>query len=129
MLHWKVRGLRGATTATENTVESIREAVTELLAHLVAQNDFQPEDLISVVFTTTRDLDAIFPAAIARELSLWKDTPLLDVQQMHVEGSLERCIRVLIYLNSPKSQTEMQHIYLRHAQQLRPDLSNLSPNG
>jgi chorismate mutase len=129
MLHWQVRGLRGATTATENTVESIREAVTELLARLIAQNDFQSEDLISVVFSTTRDLDAIFPAAIARELPLWKDTPLLDVQQMHVVGSLERCIRVLIYLNSPKPQAQMQHIYLRRAQQLRPDLSNLSPNG
>jgi chorismate mutase len=122
----KVRAIRGATTATDNTVESIREAVTELLNGIITHNDFQPEDLVSVVFTATPDLDAIFPAAIARELPYWKDVPLLDVQQMHVEGSLSRCIRVLIHLNSPKSQGEMLHLYLRHAQKLRPDLSSLS---
>lgn len=120
---WKVRAIRGATTASENTVEAIREAVAELLGEIETRNHLDPEDIVSVVFTTTRDLDAIFPAAIARERSHWNNVPLLDVQQMHVEGSLERCIRVLIHVNTPLPQVEMIHPYLRQAQNLRPDWS------
>jgi chorismate mutase len=120
---WKVRAIRGATTASSNTVEAIREVVSELLDEIEARNQLDPEDIISVVFTTTQDLDAIFPAAIARERLNWENVPLLDVQQMHVEGSLERCIRVLIHVNTPKPQIEMCHPYLRHAKNLRPDWS------
>ena len=120
---WKVRGIRGATTASENTVEAIRKVVKELLDEVETCNQLDPEDIISVVFTTTRDLDAIFPAAIARERPGWDHVPLLDVQQMHVEGGLERCIRVLIHVNTPNPQLEIIHIYLRQAKKLRPDLS------
>ena len=120
---WKVRGIRGATTASENTVEAIRKVVKELLDEVETCNQLDPEDIVSVVFTTTRDLDAIFPAAIARERPGWDHVPLLDVQQMHVEGGLERCIRVLIHVNTPNPQLEIIHIYLRQAKKLRPDLS------
>ncbi len=123
---WKVRGIRGATTASENTVEAIRKVVTELLDEVETCNQLEPEDIISVVFTTTRDLDAIFPAAIARERPGWDHVPLLDVQQMHVEGGLERCIRVLIHFNTPNPQLEIIHIYLHQAKKLRPDLSEAS---
>jgi chorismate mutase len=123
IVEWKVRAIRGATTATENTVEAIREAVIELLDAIETHNQLDPEDIINVIFTTTRDLDAIFPAAIARERSYWDNVPLLDVQQMHVEGSIQRCIRVLIQVNTRKPQVEMCHLYLRHAKNLRPDLS------
>ncbi len=123
---WKVRGIRGATTASENTVEAIRKVVKELLDEVETCNQLDPEDIISVVFTTTRDLDAIFPAAIARERPGWDHVPLLDVQQMHVEGGLERCIRVLIHVNTPNPQLEIIHIYLRQAKKLRPDLSEAS---
>ena len=84
-----------------------------------------PENLPSVIsatFSVTRDLDAIFPAAIARQRPQWNNVPLLDVQQMHVEGSLERCIRFLIYVNMPETHPQkIVHIYLREAKNLRPD--------
>lgn len=118
-----MRAIRGATTASANTVEAIREVVTELLNEIEARNQLHPEDVISVIFSVTKDLDAIFPAAIARERPYWDQIPLLDVQQMHVEGSLPRCIRVLIYINTPKLQGEIFHPYLRQAEALRPDLS------
>ena len=120
---WRVRAIRGATTVSENTVEAIREAVTELLDELEARNRLDPNEIISAIFTTTRDLDAIFPAAIARERPHWDTVALLDVQQMHVEGSLERCIRFLIHINTPVSQVEIHHPYLREAKNLRPDWS------
>jgi len=120
---WKVRAIRGATTVANNSKEAIREAVTELLDAVETHNQIDPEDMISVIFTTTKDLDAIFPAAIARERPHWENVPLLDVQQMHVEGSLERCIRLIIHINTPKPQIEMYHPYLRKAKNLRPDWS------
>ena len=121
-MEWKVRAIRGATTVSENAIPPIREAVSELLDAIEFRNQVDPEEIVSVIFTTTRDLDAIFPAAIARERPKWDNVPLLDVQQMAVEGSLEKCIRVLIYINTPKTQAEIYHSYLRQAQNLRPDL-------
>jgi chorismate mutase len=123
IVDWKVRAIRGATTVANNSKEAIREAVTELLDAVETHNQIDPEDMISVIFTTTKDLDAIFPAAIARERPHWENVPLLDVQQMHVEGSLERCIRLIIHINTPKPQIEMYHPYLRKAKNLRPDWS------
>lgn len=122
-MEWRVRAIRGATTASENTVEAIREAVTELLDEVEAHNQLDCDEIVSVIFTATRDLDAVFPAAIARERPNWDNVALLDVQQMHVEGSLQRCIRCLIQVNTPLSQLEIHHPYLRHAKNLRPDWS------
>ena len=120
-MEWQVRAIRGATTVAENTVEAIQEAVMELLDELEARNQLEPNKIISATFTVTRDLDAIFPAAIARKRSDWDNVPMLDVQQMHVEGSLERCIRLLIHVNLPASHTQIYHTYLRQAENLRPD--------
>ncbi len=122
-MEWRVRAIRGATTASENTIGAIREAVTELLDELEAHNQLDPDEIISVIFTTTQDLDAIFPAAIARSRPHWDNVALLDVQQMHVEGSLERCIRFLIHVNMPVSHVKIYHPYLRQAKNLRPDWS------
>ncbi|HEY9621901.1 MAG TPA: chorismate mutase [Crinalium sp.] len=119
---WRVRAIRGATTVSENSVEAIREAVAELLDELESRNQLDPNDIISATFSVTRDLDAIFPAAIARERPNWQNVPLLDVQQMHVEGSLERCIRFLIHINADPLM-DIHHPYLRHAKNLRPDWS------
>ncbi len=124
---WRVRAIRGATTATANTVEAIHDAVTELLDALEAHNDLDPDEIVSVTFSATRDLDAIFPAAIARQRPHWQNVPLLDVQQMHVDGSLERCIRFLIHFNTPNPQAPIFHPYLRDARQLRPDWA-IAPN-
>ncbi|HBB34235.1 MAG TPA: chorismate mutase [Cyanobacteria bacterium UBA8803] len=123
MVQWRVRAIRGATTASENTKGAIREAVMELLDELEAHNQIDYDEIVSAIFTTTRDLDAIFPAAIARERPHWKNVALLDLQQMHVEGSLEHCIRCLIHVNTPVSQAEIYHPYLRQAKNLRPDWS------
>lgn len=122
-MEWKVRAIRGATTASANTKEAIREAVVELLDALEARNTINPHHIVSVTFSVTRDLDAIFPASVARERPLWDDVPLLDVQQMYVKGSLERCIRILIHLNVAEPQPLIHHTYLRQAQHLRPDWS------
>lgn len=120
---WKVRAIRGATTASDNSVEAIREAVTELLDDLECHNQIDPDDIVSVTFSVTRDLDAAFPASIARQRPRWQNVPLLDVQQMHVEGSLERCIRCLIHINTPDPFVKIHHSYLRQAKRLRPDWS------
>lgn len=123
-VEWRLRAIRGATTVTDNTVSAIDEAVTEMLDELEMKNQLEPTQIVSVTFTVTRDLDAIFPAAIARKRPNWDGVPMLDVQQMHVEGSLERCIRFLIHANLPASQVQIWHPYLRQAKNLRPDWSS-----
>ena len=123
---WRVRGVRGATTASHNSVEAIAEAVDELLDALEANNSLDFTEIVSVTFSATPDLDSIFPAAVARRRPAWDEVPLLDVQQMQVVGSLELCIRVLIHLNTPLPQNTLRHVYLRRAAQLRPDLALLS---
>lgn len=122
-MEWRVCAIRGATTASANSVEAIREAVTELLDELESQNNLDPTHIISATFSVTRDLDAAFPASVARDRPHWQDVPLLDVQQMHVVGSLERCIRVLIHINMLDPLTPIRHTYLRQAKDLRPDWS------
>ncbi|MEA5570009.1 chorismate mutase [Calothrix sp. UHCC 0171] len=117
-----MRALRGATTVSENSVAAMEEAVMELLDELEERNQLHPTDIISVTFSVTRDLDAIFPAAIARQRHGWDGVPMLDVQQMYVAGSLERCIRFLIHAYLPAS-VPVYHTYLRKAANLRPDWS------
>lgn len=122
-MDWRVRAIRGATTVTENTADSIKSAVTELLDELETHNELDPQEVVSVIFTATQDLSAIFPASVARQRPGWDSIPLLDVQQMYVEGSLPRCIRVLVHVNTPKPQYQIYHPYLRQARNLRPDLA------
>jgi len=118
---WRVRAIRGATTVPENSVEAIRIAVTELLDELEARNSLDPHEIVSITFSVTPDLDATFPATIARSRSGWENIPLFDVQQMQVPGSLERCIRLLLHFNTPDPTIQICHPYLRGAAQLRPD--------
>jgi chorismate mutase len=122
-VEWRVKAIRGATTASENTEEAIASAVTELLQELKYRNRIDPDRIVSVIFTATKDLDAVFPAKIARSVCPdWQDVALMDVQQMHVEGSLTRCIRFLIHANLP-ADAKVYHPYLRGASNLRPDWS------
>ena len=120
---WRVRAIRGAITVTENTREGIIEAVTELIEAIEIHNRLDTEEIVSVTFSVTSDLDAMFPAAVARRRQGWNDVPLLDVQQMKVEGSLQKCIRVLIHINTPLPKSQLRHVYLREAAKLRPDLA------
>jgi chorismate mutase len=125
-VEWRVKAIRGATTASENTEEAIANAVTELLQELEYRNRLDPDCIVSVIFTATKDLDAIFPAAIARRVyPEWRDVALMDVQQMHVDGSLPRCIRFLIHAHLPV-EVKVYHPYLRGASNLRPDRSLVS---
>ncbi|MCM1982585.1 chorismate mutase [Lyngbya confervoides] len=121
-MSWRVRSIRGATTCTVNSTAAIRDAVTELLDEIEAQNSLDLSEIVHVTFSVTRDLDQVFPAAIAREREHWDQVPLLDVQHMYVEGGLERCIRCLIQFNTPDPDRPIHHVYLRQAQNLRPDL-------
>ncbi len=122
-LGWRVRAIRGATTVDANNGSDIRNAVVELLDELSDVNNLDPAEIVSVTFTATADIDVVFPAAIARQRPGWNNVPLLDVQQMHVSGSLPMCIRVLAHVNTEMTQAEIRHIYLRGAKNLRPDWS------
>ena len=120
------RGVRGATTVERNEREEILTATRQLLALMVRRNGIVREDVASAIFTTTPDLDAEFPALAARQLG-WLDVPLLCGHELAVPGSLPRCIRVLVHWNTERSQKEIEHIYIRDAVRLRPDLSKLPP--
>jgi chorismate mutase len=120
------RGVRGATTADDNSREEILKASRQLLALMIRQNDIRPEDVASVVFSTTTDLDAEFPALAARQLG-WIDVALMCVHELDVPGSLRRCIRVLLHWNTDKPAGEIVHVYVKQAAGLRPDRSNLPP--
>lgn len=117
-----LRALRGATTATANTAAAIAEAVDELLEALVDRNGLEGSHVLSLTFSVTADLDACFPAAIARRRTGWDGVALLDCQQMAVAGDLERCIRLLAHAWLPADQA-VAHTYLRQAIRLRPDLA------
>jgi len=118
----RVRGIRGAITALENTKESIMEATRELLLAIVRENELNTEDIASIFFTVTADLNADFPASAARDLG-WVYVPLLCATEIDVPGSMTRVIRVLVHVNTTKKQDEIKHIYLRNAVGLRKDLS------
>ena len=120
------RGVRGATTVDANTRDEILSRTRQLLALMIRQNDISPEDVCSATFSATVDLDAEFPALAARQLG-WLDVPLLCTNEVDVPDSLRKCIRVLAHWNTDKPQAEIQHVYIRDAVNLRPDLSDLPP--
>jgi chorismate mutase len=121
----ELRALRGATTAAANTREAIDEAVSELIDALMRDNNLEGSRLLSVTFSVTADLDACFPAAIARRRRDWSEVALLDCQQMAVPGDLPRCIRLLAHAWL-EAGCALVHPYLREASRLRPDRANHS---
>jgi chorismate mutase len=116
----ELRALRGASTASGNTVEAIAEAVGELVDVLVERNGLAGSRVLSVTFSVTADLDACFPAAIARRRPGWEQVALLDCQQMAVAGDLGHCIRLLAHAWMEPGRLPC-HPYLREASRLRPD--------
>ena len=115
----RVRGLRGATTADSNTRDDILEATSELLERLVEANDVNTDDIAAVTFSTTKDLDAEFPAVAARVHMGWNNVAIMCGHEMDVPGGQERCIRVLILVNTDKSPQDLEMVYLRDAANLR----------
>jgi chorismate mutase len=116
-----VRGIRGAITVTRDEPGLILDATEKLLRAIVEANPFAPEDVASALFTVTPDLVSEFPAAAARRMG-WTLVPLLNFTEIGVPGRLERCIRVLIHVNTDLAQDAIQHVYLEGARVLRPDL-------
>lgn len=120
------RGIRGATTVTQNDEQEILEATGQLLSEIVKRNDLDPEYISNIWITMTQDLDATFPAKAIRQLEGWELVPLMCAVEIDVEGGLSKCIRLLVQVNTEKSQREMKHVYLNGAQVLRPDLAAAS---
>ncbi len=117
------RGVRGATTVQHNDAEEILRATRELLHNMATLNEMKPADIASIYFTTTADLTAVHPAEAARQLG-WQNVALLCAQEIAVPGGLDRCIRVLIHWNTCQPAQNIQHVYLKNARLLRPDLQN-----
>jgi chorismate mutase len=116
------RAIRGATTVENNDAEEIYAATVEMLKLMTEKNNVMPDDIVNVIFTLTHDLDAAFPARVARSELSWNTVPMICTQEIPVPDSLAKCIRVLITFNSTKTNNEINHVYLRKAQALRPDL-------
>ncbi|WP_239254541.1 chorismate mutase [Listeria ilorinensis] len=117
-----MRAIRGATTIEENKAGQIYQATSELFAKIVSQNDLTPEDFVSVIITVTEDISAAFPARAVRETPGFERVPVMGMQEIPVPGAPEKCIRMMCHVNIEKSLEEVEHIYLREAVQLRPDL-------
>lgn len=119
-----VRGIRGATSVEADTPADIQAATTELLQEILQANKIEGfDEIASVIFTTTGDLTSSFPAEAARTIGMHQ-VPLLCASEIPVRSSVSRCIRVLLHLNTEKSQGEMVHVYLREARRLRPDVKS-----
>jgi chorismate mutase len=112
------RGIRGATTAEENTEQAIYAATREMLTRLIEANQIEENNIAAAYFTMTPDLNAGFPAAAARQLG-WNNTALMCASEIAVPDSLPRCIRVLILFNTEKQQQEIVNIYLNGTDVLR----------
>jgi chorismate mutase len=119
-----VRGIRGATCVTEDDPQQIRESTQELIEQILERNGIDDfDEIISVIFTTTCDLSSAFPAEAARHIGM-NLVPLLCAQEIPVAGSMPLCIRVLLHVNSDRSPAQIEHVYLREAQKLRPDMKS-----
>ena len=118
----KVRGVRGATTADANERDAIVSATAELLREMLDQNGIDSDDLAAVQFTTSPDLVAEFPAVAAREELNWKYVPLLNAVEIDRPGAQEKCIRILMFWNTDRAQSDVKHVYLKDAVKLRADL-------
>jgi chorismate mutase len=116
-----LRGIRGATCLVANDAIEMREAVHELLGAVMERNSLIADDIISIILTGTPDLTCAFPAAGARDFGL-VDVPLLCAQEMNVDGSLPRVVRILVHAELDGLRSQIQHVYLRGAEVLRQDL-------
>ena len=112
------RGIRGATVAADNTSEAIYGATRELLSQLIEANEIAEQDVAAAYFTMTPDLNACFPAAAARQLG-WNNTALMGAAEVNVPGSLDKCIRILILLNTDKKPADLVNLYLNGTAALR----------
>ena len=118
--NYKITFIRGATTASGNSFEDIEDAVVELINELISRNNLIKNNVLSITFTSTKDLDACFPASIARKCNELDSVAFLDCQQMHVSNDIDFCIRIMAQVLLPQN-FPVRHPYLRGASKLRPD--------
>lgn len=117
------RGIRGAITVEADTIESVKQAVFELIGEIIKRNNFCSKDISHVIFTMTDDLQSVYPAKFAREMfEGWQFVPMMCNQELKISASLKKCLRVLIVINTELAQNEIKHVYLKDAQKLREDL-------
>ena len=117
-----LRAIRGAIQVRANTAPDIAAGVQELIEAVLAANNLIPEDVISVFFTSTIDLNAAFPAAACREMG-FANVPLIGSVEVDVPGALDRTIRAMLHVNTDKSPDQISHIYLHGAATLRRDIA------
>ena len=116
------RGIRGAITLEKNDKKSIKDGTVQLLDTILDKNNIELENIAFAIFTVTPDIDADFPAKYAREYCGFEDIPMMCYREMDVKGAIEKCLRVLICINTTKKQKEIKHQYLKGAAVLRPDI-------
>lgn len=117
-----VRGLRGATTVAKDNANAVLEATEALVSAMASENDILPEDIVSVLISTTRDIKSAFPAKAVRSIEGWTYVPVMCTHEMDVPGSMPLCIRTLMHVNTSIAQKDIQHVYQNEAVKLRPDL-------
>lgn len=117
-----MRGVRGAITVEKNEKAAIWQAAKAMMQELIERNELASEDIGAVIFSMTEDLTAAFPTAGVRQLPGFDLVPLFDARQCAIEGSLEKCIRVLVLADTGKAQRDIHHIYMGKAVALRPDI-------
>lgn len=117
-----IRGLRGAVTIASDTPELVWEESVKLTLKVAEENNVKPENIASIIISTTPDITSAFPAKSIRLMEDWQYVPIMCMHEMNVDGALPLCIRVLIHANTNIPQHEIKHIYLNDAVKLRPDL-------
>ncbi len=118
----KVLAIRGATTVVSNNKEEILNESAKLVQTIIIENLLDVDDIISMCFTMTNDLDKVYPSVAVREILNITDIPMLNFEEKYIEDSLRMCIRVMMYVNSEKSKKDIKHIYLNDSKDLRKDL-------
>jgi chorismate mutase len=117
-----VRGVRGATTVVSDQTDIVLEATSSLVLEMAKQNGIVPDEIVSVIVSTTRDIESAFPAKAVRTLDGWKYVPVMCTHEMDVPGGMPLCIRILMHVNSKTAQKDIKHIYQNEAVKLRTDL-------
>ncbi|MGE6752269.1 chorismate mutase [Rossellomorea sp. NPDC071047] len=119
-----IRGVRGATTTDYDNEKEVLLSTESLLREMILHNDIMAEDVASVFISATSDIRSVFPAKALRRIEEWKYVPVMCMQELDLPGALPNCIRVMIHLNTTTPQKDIQHIYMKNAVSLRPDLKD-----
>lgn len=117
-----IRGVRGATTVINNDESEILTATETLIKEMISKNAVNPDNVASIFISVTDEITAVFPAKALRKFEGWSFVPVMCMKEIPVQDSLKSCIRIMMHINTTKSQEEIHHVYLENAIQLRPDL-------